>query len=157
MDENTPTDSLERFLLRFDNGLALPQWQEDEGRALMEAGPAALRDPIQAAEWTLDLSGGTVDNRRTNEEQGEEIFRYTWADGSQVTLVMKIVQLGDAAQPIYLPIRWDAETAGGSGWEYDPYTYMMCRDNNDFSGCTAEELAYYLTLSDGAYTENILY
>ena len=34
---------------------------------------------------------------------------------------------------------------------------MMCRDNNDFSGCTAEELAYYLTLSDGAYTENILY
>lgn len=157
MDENTPTDSLERFLLRFDNGLALPQWQEDEVRALMEAGPAALRDPIQAAEWTLDLSGGTVDNRRTNGEQGEEIFRYTWADGSQVTLVMKTVQLGDAAQPIYLPIRWDAETAGGSGWEYDPYTYMMCRDNNDFSGCTAEELAYYLTLSDGAYTENILY
>lgn len=157
MDENTPTDSLERFLLRFDNGLALPQWQEDEVRALMEAGPTALRDPVQAAEWTLDLSGGTVDNRRTNGEQGEEIFRYTWADGSQVTLVMKIVQLGDAAQPIYLPIRWDAETAGGSGWEYDPYTYMMCRDNNDFSGCTAEELAYYLTLSDGAYTENILY
>lgn len=157
MDENTPTDSLERFLLRFDNGLALPEWQEDEVRALMEAGPAALRDPIQAAEWTLDLSGGTVDNRRTNGEQGEEIFRYTWADGSQVTLVMKAVQLGDAAQPIYLPIRWDAETAGGSGWEYDPYTYMMCRDNNDFSGCTAEELAYYLTLSDGAYTENILY
>lgn len=157
MDENTPTDSLERFLLRFDNGLALPQWQEDEVRALMEAGPAALRDPIQAAEWTLDLSGGTVDNRRTNGEQGEEIFRYTWADGSQVTLVMKTVQLGDAAQPIYLPIRWDAETAGGSGWEYDPYTYMMCRDNNDFSGCPAEELAYYLTLSDGAYTENILY
>ena len=157
MDENTPTDSLERFLLRFDNGLALPQWQEDEVRALMEAGPAALRDPIQAAEWTLGLSGGTVDNRRTNGEQGEEIFRYTWADGSQVTLVMKTVQLGDAAQPIYLPIRWDAETAGGSGWEYDPYTYMMCRDNNDFSGCPAEELAYYLTLSDGAYTENILY
>lgn len=157
MDENTPTDSLERFLLRFDNGLALPEWQEDEVRALMEAGPAALRDPIQAAEWTLDLSGGTVDNRRTNGEQGEEIFRYTWADGSQVTLVMKTVQLGDAAQPIYLPIRWDAETAGGSGWEYDPYTYMMCRDNNDFSGCPAEELAYYLTLSDGAYTENILY
>lgn len=157
MDENTPTDSLERFLLRFDNGLALPQWQEDEVRALMEAGPAALRDPVQAAEWTLGLSGGTVDNRRTNGEQGEEIFRYTWADGSQVTLVMKTVQLGDAAQPIYLPIRWDAETAGGSGWEYDPYTYMMCRDNNDFSGCPAEELAYYLTLSDGAYTENILY
>ncbi|MFQ7241145.1 M56 family metallopeptidase [Agathobaculum sp.] len=157
MDENTPTDSLERFLLRFDNGLALPEWQEDEVRALMEAGPAALRDPIQAAEWTLDLSGGTVDNRRTNGEQGEEIFRYTWADGSQVTLVMKTVQLGDAAQPIYLPIRWDAETAGGSGWEYDPYTYMMCRDNSDFSSCTAEELAYYLTLSDGAYTENILY
>ena len=157
MDENTPTDSLERFLLRFDNGLALPQWQEDEVRALMEAGPTALRDPVQAAEWTLDLSGGTVDNRRTNGEQGEEIFRYTWADGSQVTLVMKTVQLGDAAQPIYLPIRWDAETAGGSGWEYDPYTYMMCRDNNDFSGCPAEELAYYLTLSDGAYTENILY
>ena len=157
MDENTPTDSLERFLLRFDNGLALPQWQEDEVRALMEAGPAALRDPVQAAEWTLDLSGGTVDNRRTNGEQGEEIFRYTWADGSQVTLVMKTVQLGDAAQPIYLPIRWDAETAGGSGWEYDPYTYMMCRDNNDFSGCPAEELTYYLTLSDGAYTENILY
>lgn len=157
MDENTPTDSLERFLLRFDNGLALPEWQEDEVRALMEAGPGALRDPIQAAEWTLDLSGGTVDNRRTNGEQGEEIFRYTWADGSQVTLVMKTVQLGDAAQPIYLPIRWDAETAGGSGWEYDPYTYMMCRDNNDFSGCPAEELAYYLTLSDGAYTENILY
>lgn len=157
MDENTPTDSLERFLLRFDNGLALPQWQEDEVRALMEAGPTALRDPVQAAEWTLDLSGGTVDNRRTNGEQGEEIFRYTWADGSQVTLVMKTVQLGDAAQPIYLPIRWDAETAGGSGWEYDPYTYMMCRDNNDFSGCPAEELTYYLTLSDGAYTENILY
>lgn len=157
MDENTPTDSLERFLLRFDNGLALPQWQEDEVRALMEAGPAALRDPIQAAEWTLGLSGGTVGNRRTNGEQGEEIFRYTWADGSQVTLVMKTVQLGDAAQPIYLPIRWDAETAGGSGWEYDPYTYMMCRDNSDFSSCTAEELAYYLTLSDGAYTENILY
>ena len=157
MDENTPTDSLERFLLRFDNGLALPQWQEDEVRALMEAGPTALRDPVQAAEWTLGLSGGTVDNRRTNGEQGEEIFRYTWADGSQVTLVMKTVQLGDAAQPIYLPIRWDAETAGGSGWEYDPYTYMMCKDNNDFSGCTAEELAYYLTLSDGAYTENILY
>lgn len=157
MDENTPTDSLERFLLRFDNGLALPEWEESEVRALMEAGPAALRDPVQAAEWTLGLSGGTVDNRRTNGEQGEEIFRYTWADGSQVTLVMKTVQLGDAAQPIYLPIRWDAETAGGSGWEYDPYTYMMCRDNNDFSGCTAEELAYYLTLSDGAYTENILY
>ncbi len=157
MDENTPTDSLERFLLRFDNGLALPEWEESEVRALVEAGPTALRDPVQAAEWTLGLSGGTVDNRRTNGEQGEEIFRYTWADGSQVTLVMKIVQLGDAAQPIYLPIRWDAETAGGSGWEYDPYTYMMCRDNNDFSGCTAEELAYYLTLSDGAYTENILY
>lgn len=157
MDENTPTDSLERFLLRFDNGLALPQWQEDEVRALVEAGPTALRDPVQAAEWTLGLSGGTVDNRRTNGEQGEEIFRYTWADGSQVTLVMKAVQLGDAAQPIYLPIRWDAETAGGSGWEYDPYTYMMCRDNSDFSSCTAEELAYYLTLSDGAYTENILY
>lgn len=157
MDENTPTDSLERFLLRFDNGLALPEWEESEVRALVEAGPTALRDPVQAAEWTLGLSGGTVDNRRTNGEQGEEIFRYTWADGSQVTLVMKIVQLGDAAQPIYLPIRWDAETAGGSGWEYDPYTYMMCRDSNDFSGCTAEELAYYLTLSDGAYTENILY
>ena len=157
MDENTPTDSLERFLLRFDNGLALPEWEESEVRALVEAGPTALRDPVQAAEWTLDLSGGTVDNRRTNGEQGEEIFRYTWADGSQVTLVMKTVQLGDAAQPIYLPIRWDAETAGGSGWEYDPYTYMMCRDNNDFSGCPAEELAYYLTLSDGAYTENILY
>ena len=157
MDENTPTDSLERFLLRFDNGLALPEWEESEVRALVEAGPTALRDPVQAAEWTLGLSGGTVDNRRTNGEQGEEIFRYTWADGSQVTLVMKIVQLGDAAQPIYLPIRWDAETAGGSGWEYDPYAYMMCRDNNDFSGCTAEELAYYLTLSDGAYTENILY
>lgn len=157
MDENTPTDSLERFLLRFDNGLALPEWEESEVRALVEAGPTALRDPVQAAEWTLGLSGGTVDNRRTNGEQGEEIFRYTWADGSQVTLVMKTVQLGDAAQPIYLPIRWDAETAGGSGWEYDPYTYMMCRDNNDFSGCTAEELAYYLTLSDGAYTENILY
>lgn len=157
MDENTPTDSLERFLLRFDNGLALPEWEESEVRALVEAGPTALRDPVQAAEWTLGLSGGTVDNRRTNGEQGEEIFRYTWADGSQVTLVMKIVQLGDAAQPIYLPIRWDAETAGGSGWEYDPYTYMMCRDNSDFSSCTAEELAYYLTLSDGAYTENILY
>lgn len=157
MDENTPTDSLERFLLRFDNGLALPEWEESEVRALVEAGPAALRDPIQAAEWTLGLSGGTVGNRRTNGEQGEEIFRYTWADGSQVTLVMKTVQLGDAAQPIYLPIRWDAETAGGSGWEYDPYTYMMCRDNSDFSSCTAEELAYYLTLSDGAYTENILY
>lgn len=157
MDENTPTDSLERFLLRFDNGLALPEWEESEVRALVEAGPTALRDPVQAAEWTLGLSGGTVDNRRTNGEQGEEIFRYTWADGSQVTLVMKTVQLGDAAQPIYLPIRWDAETAGGSGWEYDPYTYMMCRDNNDFSGCPAEELAYYLTLSDGAYTENILY
>lgn len=157
MDENTPTDSLERFLLRFDNGLALPEWEESEVRALVEAGPTALRDPVQAAEWTLGLSGGTVDNRRTNGEQGEEIFRYTWADGSQVTLVMKAVQLGDAAQPIYLPIRWDAETAGGSGWEYDPYTYMMCRDNNDFSGCPAEELAYYLTLSDGAYTENILY
>lgn len=157
MDENTPTDSLERFLLRFDNGLALPEWEESEVRALVEAGPTALRDPVQAAEWTLGLSGGTVDNRRTNGEQGEEIFRYTWADGSQVTLVMKAVQLGDAAQPIYLPIRWDAETAGGSGWEYDPYTYMMCRDNSDFSSCTAEELAYYLTLSDGAYTENILY
>lgn len=157
MDENTPTDSLERFLLRFDNGLALPEWEESEVRALVEAGPTALRDPVQAAEWTLGLSGGTVDNRRTNGEQDEEIFRYTWADGSQVTLVMKTVQLGDAAQPIYLPIRWDAETAGGSGWEYDPYTYMMCRDNNDFSGCPAEELAYYLTLSDGAYTENILY
>ncbi len=157
MDENTPTDSLERFLLRFDNGLALPEWEESEVRALVEAGPTALRDPVQAAEWTLGLSGGTVDNRRTDGEQGEEIFRYTWADGSQVTLVMKAVQLGDAAQPIYLPIRWDAETAGGSGWEYDPYTYMMCRDNSDFSSCTAEELAYYLTLSDGAYTENILY
>lgn len=157
MDENTPTDSLERFLLRFDNGLALPEWEESEVRALVEAGPTALRDPVQAAEWTLGLSGGTVDNRRTNGEQGEEIFRYTWADGSQVTLVMKAVQLGDAAQPIYLPIRWDAETAGGSGWEYDPYTYMMCRDNSDFSSCTAEELAYYLTLSDGAYAENILY
>ena len=34
---------------------------------------------------------------------------------------------------------------------------MMRKESNDFSDCTAEELAYYLTLSDGAYTENILH
>ena len=39
----------------------------------------------------------------------------------------------------------------------DPNRYMALKETNDFSDCSAEELAYYLTLSDGAYTENILY
>ena len=34
---------------------------------------------------------------------------------------------------------------------------MALKETNDFSNCSAEELAYYLTLSDGAYTENILH
>ena len=33
----------------------------------------------------------------------------------------------------------------------------MRKETNDFSGCTVEELAYYLSLSDGAYAENILH
>lgn len=157
-DSGDGVDSLETFLLLYDNGLALPELAKFEVRALLaDNSITALRDPVQAAEWTLGLAGGAVDNRRANGERGEEIFRYTWADGSRVSLVMKGVQLGDAAQPIYLPIRWNAETAGGSGWAYDPYTYMMCKENNDFSDCSAEELAYYLTRSDGAYTENILH
>lgn len=157
MDENTPTDSLERFRLRYDNGLGLPEWEESEVRTLLEAGPAELRDPVQAAEWSLGLSGGTAGDRIVHPIQQVESWVYTWADGSQVRIGMKAVQMGGAAQPIYLPIWWDADTEGGSGWAYDPYTYMMRKENNDFSDCTAEELAYYLTLSDGAYTENILH
>lgn len=157
MDENTPTDSLERFRLRYDNGLGLPEWEESEVRTLLEAGPAELRDPVQAAEWSLGLSGGTAGDRIVHPIQQVESWVHTWADGSQVRIGMKAVQMGGAAQPIYLPIWWDADTEGGSGWAYDPYTYMMRKENNDFSDCTAEELAYYLTLSDGAYTENILH
>ena len=157
-DSGDGVDSLETFLLLYDNGLALPELAEFEVRSLLEdTSITALRDPVQAAEWTLGLSGGTAGDRHVHPVWQGESWVYTWADGSRVRIGMKAVQLGDAAQPIYLPIWWDADTAGGSGWEFDPYTYMMRKESNDFSDCTAEELAYYLTLSDGAYTENILH
>lgn len=159
LDETTPTDSLERFLLRYDNsGLGLPAFSEARVRALLaNASLTALRDPAQAMEWTLGLSGGTAGDRRVHPVWQGESWVYTFADGGQVRVGMKAVRLGDTAQPIYLPIWWDTDTEGGSGWEFDPYSYMMRKETNDFSGCTAEELAYYLSLSDGAYTENILH
>lgn len=157
-DSGDGVDSLETFLLLYDNGLALPELAEFEVRSLLEdTSITALRDPVQAAEWTLGLSGGTAGDRHVHPVWQGESWIYTWADGSRVRIGMKAVQLGGAAQPIYLPIWWDADTAGGSGWVFDPYTYMMRKESNDFSDCTAEELAYYLTLSDGAYTENILH
>lgn len=157
-DSGKGVDSLETFLLLYDNGLALPELAEFEVRSLLEdTSITALRDPVQAAEWTLGLSGGTAGDRHVHPVWQGESWIYTWADGSRVRIGMKAVQLGGAAQPIYLPIWWDADTAGGSGWVFDPYTYMMRKESNDFSDCTAEELAYYLTLSDGAYTENILH
>nr|WP_297174797.1 M56 family metallopeptidase [uncultured Agathobaculum sp.] len=157
-DSGAGVHSLDAFLMLYDNSLALPELPEYTVRLLLEnTAITALRDPVQAAEWLLGLSGGTASDWRANAQRNEEIFLYTWPDGSQVYLVMKAVQLGGAAQPIYLPIRWDAGAQGGTGWAYDPYSYMMCKEQNDFSGCTAEELAYYLGESDGAYTENILH
>lgn len=159
LDETTPTDSLERFLLRYDNsGLGLPEFSEARVRALLaNASLTALRDPARAMEWTLGLSGGTAGDRIVHPVKQGESWVYTFADGGQVRVGMRAVRLGDAVQPIYLPVWWSLDTAGGSGWEFDPYSYMMRKETNDFSGCTVEELAYYLSLSDGAYAENILH
>ena len=64
-------------------------------------------------------------------KQGES-WVYTFADGGQVRVGMRAVRLGDAVQPIYLPVWWSLDTAGGSGWEFDPYSYMMRKETNDF-------------------------
>nr|WP_302649305.1 M56 family metallopeptidase [uncultured Agathobaculum sp.] len=148
--------TLDEFLLLYDTGLGLPACSEDRVRTLLaDTSITALRDPVQAAEWTLGLSGGTADGLHSTDDGQETNFSYVFASGSRVSLAMKPVQLGGAAQPVYLPVRWDAGDAGGSGWAYDPYTYMMCKERNDFSGCATEALVYYLAQADGAYAEAI--
>ena len=149
--------SLEQFRLFYDNEVGLPTFYEEYVRSLLEdTSIAALRDPVQAAEWTLGLSGGTASDQRIHPIWAGTSFLYQWPNGDAVRIAMTAVQLGDAAQPIYLPTGWSLDSTD-EAWSLNPYRYMALKETNDFSNCSAEELAYYLTLSDGAYTENILH
>lgn len=152
LDADTPTDSREKFDLRYGNTLGLPEFDQTRVEALLaDTAITALRDPITAAEWILGLSGGIAEDTVLHPIRKRWTFTYHWLDGGKVELTMQAVTLGDAAQPIYLPVAFD-----GMGWIADPYTYMMCKETNDFSMCTVEELIWYLARSDGAYTESIL-
>ncbi len=151
LDETTPTDSREKFDLRYGNTLGMPEFDQTRvGALLADTANTALRDPVQAAEWIFGLSGGTAEDIVVHPVTKRYTFTYSWADGA-VDLTMQAVQLGDVAQPIYLPVAFD-----GMGWFADPYTYMMCKETGDFSTCTVEALVWYLAKSDGAYTEGIL-
>ena len=152
LDADEPTDSREKFDLRYGNTLALPEFDQTRVEALLaDTAITALRDPGTAAEWIFGLSGGTAVDPVMHPTNKRVAFTYRWLDGGEVEFIMQGVTLGGAEQPIYLPVAFD-----GMGWFADPYTYMMCKEKGDFSTCTVEALVWYLAQSDGATTEGIL-
>ena len=152
LDADEPTDSREKFDLRYGNTLGMPEFDQTRVEALLaDTAITALRDPGTAAEWIFGLSGGTAEDIVVHPIKKQYTLTYRWLDGGEVELTMQGVTLGGAEQPIYLPIAFD-----GIGWFADPYTYMMCKEKGDFSTCTVEALVWYLAQSDGATTEGIL-
>lgn len=152
LDADEPTDSREKFDLRYGNTLGMPEFDQTRVEALLaDTAITALRDPGTAAEWILGLSSGTAEDIVVHPIKKKYTLTYRWLDGGEVELTMQGVTLGGAEQPIYLPIAFD-----GIGWFADPYTYMMCKEKGDFSTCTVEALVWYLAQSDGATTEGIL-
>ena len=152
LDADEPTDSREKFDLRYGNTLGMPEFAQTRVEALLaDTAITALRDSGTAAEWIFGLSGGTAEDIVVHPIKKQYTLTYRWLDGGEVELTMQGVTLGGAEQPIYLPIAFD-----GIGWFADPYTYMMCKEKGDFSTCTVEALVWYLAQSDGATTEGIL-
>ena len=152
LDADEPTDSREKFDLRYGNTLGIPEFDQTRVEALLaDTAITALRDSGTAAEWIFGLSGGTAEDIVVHPIKKQYTLTYRWLDGGEVELTMQGVTLGGAEQPIYLPIAFD-----GIGWFADPYTYMMCKEKGDFSTCTVEALVWYLAQSDGATTEGIL-
>lgn len=152
LDADEPTDSREKFDLRYGNTLGMPEFDQTRVEALLaDTAITALRDPGTAAEWILGLSSGTAEDIVVHPIKKKYTLTYRWLDGGEVELTMQGITLGGAEQPIYLPIAFD-----GMGWFADPYTYMMCKEKGDFSTCTVEALVWYLAQSDGATTEGIL-
>lgn len=152
LDADEPTDSREKFDLRYGNTLGMPEFDQTRVEALLaDTAITALRDPGTAAEWIFGLSRGTAEDIVVHPIKKQYTLTYRWLDGGEVELTMQGVTLGGAEQPIYLPVAFD-----GIGWFADPYTYMMCKEKGDFSMCTVEALVWYLAQSDGATTEGIL-
>lgn len=152
LDADEPTDSREKFDLRYGNTLGMPEFDQTRVEALLaDTAITALRDPGTAAEWIFGLSRGTAEDIVVHPIKKQYTLTYRWLDGGEVELTMQGVTLGGAEQPIYLPVAFD-----GIGWFADPYTYMMCKEKGDFSTCTVEALVWYLAQSDGATTEGIL-
>ena len=135
------------FLLAFPQEQGIPEL-DHSGIDNLLAAPTG--DPAQDAERVLGLSGGTAEDIVVHPIKKRYTLTYRWPDGA-VDFIMQGVTLGDAEQPVYLPIAFD-----GMGWFADPYTYMMCKETGDFSTCTVEALVWYLAKSDGSYTEGIL-
>ena len=152
LDADEPTDSREKFDLRYGNTLGMPEFDQTRVEALLaDTAITALRDPGTAAEWIFGLSRGTAEDIVVHPIKKQYTLTYRWLDGGEVELTMQGVTLGGAEQPIYLPVAFD-----GIGWFADPYTYMMCKEKGDFSMCTVEALVWYLAQSDGATTEGVL-
>lgn len=135
------------FLLAFPPEQGFPQ----VGRTGIDALLAApTGNAAQDAERVLGLTGGTAEDFVHHPAYRRVTFTYRWPDGT-VDFTMQGVRLGNAKDFVYLPIGYN-----GALWEGDPYTYMMCKETNDFSMCSVQALAAYLAQSDGAYTEGIL-
>ena len=135
------------FLLAFPQEQRFPQVGRDGIDALLAA---PTGNAAQDAERVLGLTGGTAEDFVHHPMYGRVTFTYRWPDGTE-DFTMQGVRLGNAKDFVYLPIGYNDVL-----WVGDPYTYMMCKETNDFSMCTVEALVWYLAQSDGAYTEGIL-
>lgn len=104
-----PIRTLEQFRLLYENDLGLPDPLEGLGAAWGDLAQA-WREPAGAAVNILHLAGGSIEPvarfSAIADEKSDSLadFRYTFADGSAVTVTM-VNQFGDA----WLPQDWTAD------------------------------------------------